>query len=314
MANGTVQDLFTLLQIRCGNGAAALQCVVPLWLRAAAVKARPFLTGLACAAGLAAHADEAAPPREPLPLWELGVAAGGISQQAYPGSDQQARRALALPYVIYRGKVLRADAEGAGLRALRTERFELDVSFAGSLSAGSGSLRAREGMARLGTLLEAGPVARWFPAGRSARDRLTVELPLRGVFEAGNPGHHRGFSIEPKLALQRRDAAGGWSYGVSVAALFGDRRLGATYYQVAPVEALADRPVYAARAGLIAWRLGASASTQLTPDLRLYAFGRLDTVAGAANRDSPLVRQTIGASYGLGLTYTLKRSAARSGD
>lgn len=324
MANGRVQDLFTLLQTqlrwRTGrrlheSAPTALQRTVQLSLRrgAASHAMRPWLAvvGLACSA---AHADDTASRREGLPLWEVGVAAGGLSQQAYPGADQQARRALALPYLIYRGQVLRADDRGAGLRALRTESFELDVSFAGSLSAGSGSLRAREGMARLGTLLEAGPVARWFPAGRSARDRMTVELPLRGVFEAANPGHHRGFSVEPKLALQRRDAAGGWNYGVSVAALFGDRRLGATYYQVAPTEALADRPAYAARAGLIAWRLGASASTELTPDLRLYAFGRLDTVAGAANRASPLVRQTVGASYGLGLTYTLRRSAARSGD
>lgn len=155
-------------------------------------------------------------------------------QLARPGADQKARRALALPYVMYRGRLLHADGSGAGLRAVHTEGFELDVSFAGSLSSGSESLRAREGVARLGTLLEAGPVARWFPNGRSARDRITFELPLRGM--------------------------------------------------------------------------------NLTPDLRLYAFGRLDGVAGAANRASPLVRQKTGASYGIGLAYTPTRSMARASD
>lgn len=262
----------------------------------------------------AAQAEEGVRKREDLPLWELGVAGGGVSQQAYPGSDQQARRGLALPYLVYRGKVLRADGDGAGLRAVRTERFELDVSFAGSLSSGSESLRAREGMARLGTLVEAGPVARWFLNGRGARDRISLELPLRGVFEARNPGRHRGMSFEPELSWQRRPQVGGWGYGLSVGVLFGDRRLGSTFYGVAPGEARPDRPAFDARAGLIAWRLGGSAGTSLTPDLRLFAFGRVDSLVGAANRDSALVKRTTGFSYGIGLTYTLKRSAARASD
>lgn len=267
---------------------------------------------LACLATLA-HAQDAATAKPDLPLWELGLAAGALSQQAYPGADQQVTRTPLLPYVIYRGKVLRADDEGAGLRAVRTESFELDVSFAGSLSAGGKELRARAGMPRLHSLVEFGPVGRWYLNGRKAADSLTFELPLRGVFEASDLRRHRGMSLEPELALEHRSRAG-WSYGVSAGLLFGDRRLGATYYSVAPTEVLADRPAYAARAGLIAWRLKGGVSHQLTPDVRLFAIGRIDSVAGAANRDSPLVRQTTGASIGIGLTYTFKRSEARATD
>ena len=240
--------------------------------------------------------------------------AAGISQQAYPGSDQQARRALALPYLIYRGKVLRADGDGAGLRAVRTDRFELDVSFAGSLSSGSEVLRAREGMPRLGTLVEAGPVARWFVNGRGASERVVFELPLRGVFELRDPSRHRGMSFEPRLSWQHRPQSDDWGYGASVGALFGDRRLGSTFYGVTASEARPERPAFDARAGLIAWRLSGSLSRSLTPDLRLYTFGRLDSLAGAANRDSALVRQTTGFTYGVGLSYTLMRSAARASD
>lgn len=261
-----------------------------------------------------ARAEEAAKAAHELPLWELGVAAGGVSQQAYPGADEQARRGLVLPYVVYRGKVLRADDGGAGLRAVRTDGFELDVSFAGSLSTGSRSLRAREGMAHLGTLVEFGPAARWFLNGRGARDRLVAELPLRGVFEASRPDHHRGMSLEPELGIERRSGAGELGYAVRVAALFGDRRQGSTYYAVAPGEALPDRPAYAAHGGLIAWRLSGTLARHLTPDLRLFGFGRLDSVAGAANRDSPLVRRTTGVSVGIGLAYTLKRSQAGAND
>lgn len=285
-------------------------------MRAVAIHLSPMkcLLGfsLACAATLV-HADDAATKPSELPLWELGAAAGALSQQAYPGADQQVTRTPVLPYVIYRGKVLRADDAGAGLRAVRTESFELDVSFAGSLSAGGKELRAREGMPRLRSLVEFGPVGRWYLNGRKAADSLTFELPLRGVFEASDLRRHRGMSLEPELALEHR-ARAGWSYGVSAGVLFGDRRLGATYYTVAPNEALADRPAYAARAGLIAWRLKGGVSHQLTPDVRLFAIGRVDSVAGAANRDSPLVRQTTGASIGIGLTYTFARSAARASD
>jgi outer membrane protein len=260
--------------------------------------------------GAGARADEG-PDRADLPLWEFGAVAGGLSQQAYPGADEQVGRAALLPYVVYRGEVLRADNDGAGLRAIRTAGFELDLSLAGSLSSGGDSLKAREGMARLNTLVEIGPVARWFLNGRDAVDRVTFELPLRGVFEARDLSHHRGVALEPKLSLDRR-VRGGWSYGLSASLLIGDERLGSTFYRVAPADALPDRPAYDAEAGLIAWRLNGRVWRQLTPDLRLFAFGRVDSVAGAVNRDSPLVRRTTGASVGVGLVYTLKRSAARA--
>lgn len=272
-----------------------------------------FGLGLACVGALA-HADDTAPARQALPLWEAGVFGVGISQQAYPGADQQIRRGLVLPYLIYRGDVFRADDEGAGLRAVRSERFELDVSVAASLGTGGRSLQARQGMQRLGTLLEFGPVARWFLNGRGAQDRVSFELPLRGVFDVGDQGRHRGMSFEPELGVERATRASGWGYGVNVRAFVGDRRLGSTFYAVSPQEALPDRPAYAAHGGLVAWRLNGRVTRQLTPDLRLFAFGRVDSVAGAANRDSPLVRQTTGVTYGLGLTYTLMRSSARSSD
>lgn len=259
-----------------------------------------------------AHAEAPIKPSE-LPLWEIGVGAGGISQLAYPGADEQVNRAVAAPYVVYRGKRLRSDADGAGLRAIRTDDFELDLSLSGSLSSGSKSLKAREGMDRLPTLVEFGPVARWYLNGREASHRITVELPVRGVFEVRDLGRHRGMSLEPEITLRHLDRTG-WSYGLGLSALLGDRRLGETYYEVKPEDALADRAAYNASSGLIAWRLKASLSRQLTPVMRVFGFARVESVAGAENRDSPLVRRTNGASVGVGLIYTLKRSEARAVD
>lgn len=259
---------------------------------------------------VAARAEDPVKPSE-LPLWELGIGAGAISQVAYPGADEQVSRGTALPYVVYRGKRLRSDADGAGLRAIRTDDFELDLSLSGSLSSGSKSLKAREGMDRLPTLVEFGPVARWYLNGREASHRITVELPLRGVFELRDFGHHRGMSLEPEISLRHRDRTG-WSYGVGFSTLLGDRRLGETYYEVKPEDAMAKRPAYDASSGLIAWRLKASLSRQLTPDMRVFGFARVESAAGAANKDSPLMKRTNGASVGIGLVYTLKRSEERA--
>jgi len=46
----------------------------------------------------------------------------------------------------------------------------------------------------------------------------------------------------------------------------------------------------------------------------LFGFARLDSVLGGANQNSSLVRQTTGASVGLGVTYTWMRSSERAGD
>ena len=264
---------------------------------------RARLLRLACAtaAGLLACAGPALAqsPRADAgqPLWELGVLSAGISQQAYPGSDEQVRRATLLPFGIYRGRLLRADGNTAGLRAVKTDSFELDIGFSGAFGAGGRGLAARQGMPRLGTLLEFGPRA---------------DLPLRAVLDVSDGFGSRGWSLEPELTWERRQ--GGWRLSVSGSAILADRKLADTFYGVAPSEAIAGRPAYEAKAGLVAWRLATGFTRDLSPDWRLFGFARVDTVQGAANRDSPLVRQTTGATVGLGVSYTWLRSAARAQD
>jgi MipA family protein len=60
--------------------------------------------------------------------------------------------------------------------------------------------------------------------------------------------------------------------------------------------------------------LATSFSRSLSPDWRWFGFARLDTVAGSANERSPLVRQTTGATVGMGVAYTWMRSSERAAD
>lgn len=247
------------------------------------------------------------------PLWEAGGVFFGVSQQAYPGSDQQVNRILPLPYFLYRGKVLRADQDSAGLRAFKNETFEVDVGVAGSFGGGRGALDARQGMRELGTLVELGPRLKWNLGAAPFDGRLRAEIPLRAVFDLSDGGQYRGVSFEPKLVYERR-LDGGWRYGASVGAIVADTRLAQTFYDVSRAEATALRPAYSAKSGLVAWRLGTSFSRSLNRDWNLFGFARLDTVAGAANEASPLVRQKTGATLGLGVSYTWLRSSQRAED
>jgi hypothetical protein len=55
-------------------------------------------------------------------------------------------------------------------------------------------------------------------------------------------------------------------------------------------------------------------SRLLNRDTRLIAFGRIDSVNGAANQTSPLVQKNTGWSAGVVLAYTWKQSEARAAD
>ena len=256
-----------------------------------------------------AHAQTAAS----LPLWELGAVGVGISQQAYPGSDVQLNRGLGLPYLVYRGRFLRADRETAGLRAIKTAHFELDIGVAGSFGARSAEIDARRGMPDLGTLVEFGPRVRLDLGEGPAGGRWRLDLPLRGVFDLGERAAHRGMAFEPEIVFQRR-ARAGWAYSTSVSAIIADRRLARTFYSVDSAFALPDRRPYAASGGLVAWRLATSFSRNVSRDWRVFGFGRVDSVSGAANEDSPLVRRNHGATVGFGVAYTWMRSERSAED
>ena len=263
---------------------------------------------------LTVHGVRAQTPSAPAePLWEVGGVAFGLTQQAWPGASEDVRRAIALPYLLYRGPWLRIDRGTLGLRAVKKSDFELDIGFSGSLGSHAKDTRARLGMPDLGTLVEFGPRGRWALGAAPGGGQWRLELPLRGVFDMSDRLASKGLALEPELQWNHPGWAG-WRLTASAGALLGDRHLAGTFYDVAPAYATALRPAYEAKAGLIAWRLGVSASHRLTQDWRVFGFGRLDSVAGATNADSPLVSRTTGYSAGIGLQWVWMRSDRPAAD
>ncbi|NVO08154.1 MAG: MipA/OmpV family protein, partial [Rhodoferax sp.] len=167
---------------------------------------RAALCAALCLLGTARAQDTAAPA---LPLWEAGVFAGALSTPAYPASSERNQRALVLPFLVYRGEVLRADRNGVGARMVNTERFEFDIGFSGSLPASSNDIALRQGMPDLGTLIEFGPRAKLTLAEPAPGERATLELPLRAVLEFNGGVRQVGNALEPKLAYEWRER-GDW--------------------------------------------------------------------------------------------------------
>ncbi len=267
------------------------------------IRKTPLLLALALPA--ISQAQDRTPP--PQPVWEFGGLGVAVSQQAYPGASQRVSRGLVLPYFIYRGELLRADRDTVGLRAILTPDFEVDIGFAGALGSNSDDIDVRRGMPDLGTLVQFGPRLKWNISDAPGRGRVRAEFALRGVYDLSDGLRYKGVNFEPRL-LYETLLPGGWQVGTSAGLVIGNRKFGDTYYGVAPQFATAQRPAYAAESGLVTWRLGATVSKALTPDLRWFSFARLDSVSGAANRDSPLVQKDTGATVGAGLIYTWARS------
>jgi outer membrane protein len=263
---------------------------------------------------LSAGAFAAPPTERNLPLWEAGVGAGYVSTPAYPGADTHSSRGLALPFLLYRGEVLRADQSGIGARLVNTDVLEFDVGFAASLPARSNDVAARAGMPDLGTLVEFGPRVRLKLADVGTSGRVRAELPLRAVIEGRGGLRRQGWTLEPRLVYETHGENRLWTVDAQLGAVFGDSRINRYFYEVRPEFATLDRPAYSASSGLMLVRTGLFATRRMNPDLRLFGFVRYESYAGAANRDSPLTKRSTGASAGIGFAWTLARSRAMARD
>jgi outer membrane scaffolding protein for murein synthesis (MipA/OmpV family) len=250
--------------------------------------------------------------KEPLPLWEIGLAGIAAYQPAYPGSDQNLARGRILPFGIYRGSVLHMDGGGIGLRAFRTPRFEWDVSGSAAFGSSANQVRARAGMQSIGTLVEIGP-ALTINLGDLVDPhremRLTrLDVPIRAVFDINDGFAHKGWTFEPRLSHTAWTGSTA-SVVLSASALFGNRSLNGLYYGVDAPYATVDRPAYSANAGLVATRLNASLRHRISPTLRLQYFAQFETVRGAANEASPLVRSKQDAGIGISLIWGVWHSS-----
>lgn len=256
-------------------------------------------------------------PAPQRPLWELGVGLAGVHLPDYRGADVSHDYLLPLPWLIYRGRWLRADREGARAVLLESTDTELNLSAHASAPARSRDNPARRGMADLPATVELGPRIGhrlWRAADGSAE--LEAQAPLRAVMTLQRSPRWVGTVFTPTLDLSLPKRVEGWNLGVQVGASWGSRGLHQHLYGVDAAQAEATRPAWSARAGYGGWHALAAASRRLHPDLWAGLFLRVDRLDGTAFADSPLVRRHSAVSGGFALAWVLARSSeeARSGE
>ena len=261
-------------------------------------QAHVFVLALLAAAPVAA-AD--------LPLWELGLGAGTLRLPHYRGSDQHHQWLLPVPYVVYRGDILRSDRQGTRAVLLDTERVDLDISIDGSAPTRSSDNRTRTGMPDLAATLQIGPKLN-IVLGRGEDWKFDLRLPLRAVVVAETRPRTVGWTFSPILNLDLRWR--GWNLGFSGGPQAASRGYNAYFYDVAPADVTAVRPAYAAGGGRAGWGATASASRRVGP-WWLAGYVRHESLAGAGFRGSPLVKQNSNLSFGLALSRAFLVSDAR---
>ena len=266
------------------------------------------LTATAHAAGPEITTDVPSEPSgKQRPLWELGLGVAGLRLPDYRGSDQYRAYALPLPYVVYRGKWLKADREGARALLVDVDRVKVDVSVAASVPTRSRDNAAREGMPDLPATGEIGPNVN-ITLLRTSGTKLDLRLPLRGAITFQSSPRFIGATFSPNLALDLLEVAGGWNVGMLAGPLYGDRKYHEHFYGVDPIYATASRPAYRASGGYAGWQALAATSRRFG-NTWVGAFLRYDSLAGAVFEDSPLVRSKHAVTAGVGISWVFARSS-----
>ncbi|MFC7543323.1 MipA/OmpV family protein [Siccirubricoccus deserti] len=227
------------------------------------------------------------------PLLEAGVFLGGGLLPDYPAASHAEWRALALPWLIYRGEVLRADERGLRGRFFRSGDLELTVNANGALGSQADSSGARSGMSDIDPLGEIGPALRWVAwRGAANADRLVLEVPVRAAFSTDfRRISYRGVVFAPEVAYESLAwGPAGSRARIGIGPVFASGGLMDYWYRVKPADARPGRPAYDAAGGYLGVRLQFSYRVPVTDVVTLIAGGRLENFSGAANAESPLFR------------------------
>ncbi len=249
-----------------------------------------------------AYADE---QKKELPLWELGLIAGGASIPHYVGSNQRYALPLVLPYFIYRGEKLRADRKGIRGRLFETDRLSMDLDFSFGLPVRN-SNKARQGMPNLHLAGQVGPQLNWTLL-KDKHTELGLHLPWRIVMDTR--GEYLGWVLEPGLRLNYNfDEDGDYKLDMEASLLYASKRYNQYYYGVAPQYATAIRPAYDARQGLHSISLKTGLLFRQNSDVRGSIYVTTKTLSPGVVVKSPLVKSKYYFSVGIGVTWMFMTS------
>lgn len=264
---------------------------------------------------LSTSLQAAEPALSAKPLWELGVGGGVLLQPQYPASDEYQTRGLGLPFVVYRGDVLRiGDGGAARAVALENEKVELSLSFAAAFDADSEGNTLRENMPDLDFIFEVGPQLvidlRERDFGDGQRSTLQLALQTRAAFSTDFGAlEHQGYVFEPMLRYRHE---GAWhpqfEATVALKPLWATRDVHGYFYDVTPEFSNATRPAFRAHGGYFGTGLNFSGTWRFNRQARMFVTLQTSYRQGAENVGSPLFANRFNAGFGVGFLWMFRES------
>jgi outer membrane scaffolding protein for murein synthesis (MipA/OmpV family) len=244
------------------------------------------------------------------PLWEAGIGLGGLWLPDYRGSNESRGYVLPIPYLIYRGDILKADREGVRAEFLDTDRVRFEFAVNASQPVRSSSNEARQGMPDLKGSFEAGPALVVNLARSDDRTmKLDFRLPVSTGVTLGSGFKGIGWQTSPRLNLDVFDVAGqpGVNLGIAAGPIFQNRKRDAYFYDVSDEYVRPGRAAYRSQGGYA----GAQFLAALSKRFDRYwvgGFVRADSLRGATFDDSPLVRKKSYFAAGVGFAWVFGQS------
>lgn len=257
--------------------------------------------------------EEVNPVNGAKPLWEVG--AGGFAGWIpdYPAAGQNTFRALAVPFIVYRGDILRVGGEesrgAVSGRFLNTDKFEFDVSLSAAFPVDSGSNNARRNMPDLDFLFGIGPQL-IFKLINQPGKKLNFNLQARAVYSTDFSSiDDRGYVFNPELNYTRQHVTDlNLKVSARVGPVFATEKLMDYFYTVEPEFVTPSRPVYDADAGYLGSNLALTVSKRFNSRFRLILGTRLGIHNGATNDDSPLFKDKLNVGVFTAFAWSFAQS------
>jgi outer membrane scaffolding protein for murein synthesis (MipA/OmpV family) len=255
-------------------------------------------------------------PDDRPPLWEFGVSGVGARLPHYIGSDEYKNYLYPLPYVIYRGKILRADREGVRGIFYKGEKFETSLSLWGNPPV-SDDNEARQGMPKLDAIGEIGPALRYYFFRHGWQEHLLLQVAWRTAFsfqfnggldmDVDYQGWHSSIdlSYHKKRLIEDRKL----SIYIKGGLHFADSRYNNYFYGVPSQYATPPREPYEADGGYAGFSLSSSIFREMTSKISVGCYVRWNNLDGAAFEDSALVREKNNYAVGALVVWKLAESS-----
>lgn len=261
-----------------------------------------------------AESEKVIPLNGVRPLWEAGIGGFAGSVPDYPAAGQNTFRALALPYLIYRGDILRVGGEenrGAiSGRFAKNDWFELDVSLSAAFPVDSSSNNARRDMPDLDFLFGIGPQLIFKLVNEPGHRRLNFNLQARSIYSTDFSSiNHRGYVLNPEFNYTHEHVTDlDLKVFTSAGPIFATEKLMDYFYEVDDQYVTPSRQAYDADAGYLGSNITLGVSKRFNNRFRLILGTRLGLHHGATNDDSPLFREKLNLGIFTAFTWSFKQS------